>query len=336
MEILGQYYDGRTSLTSEVRLVFTGDGTVQIFGEAVSLQFALSELDVASRIGNTPRTIRLPDGGKCEVWDNDTLDSILTMRGQTLRGNWIHRLESSLIYVVFAVVITAGCAWGMVNHGIPWLAKRAAYALPPSVDRELGRGTLEILDRSTFATSSLSKTDQTRLKNRFRTMVQDLVNGNEYRLEFRKGQNIGANAFALPSGIVVVTDELVEISHNDDEVVAVLAHEIGHLSHRHSLRMVMQDSALALLISVVTGDPFSTSTLAVALPTLLVHTSYSRDFEYEADAYAYDYLVANQIPTESFANILSRLGDEDTHFTVGQFLASHPGTHERSKRFRHH
>jgi Zn-dependent protease with chaperone function len=253
--------------------------------------------------------------------------------GDSRYSRWIHRLESNLVYAIFAVAVTAGFSWGMVSHGIPWLAEQAAYALPQGVDRKLGQGTLDALDHSVFKASSLSQEKRAQLSRRFLQMTRGLKGGEDYRLEFRGGGKIGANAFALPSGIVVVTDELVELSENDDEVIAVLAHEIGHLEYRHSLRMVMQDSALALVISAVTGDPFSASTLAVALPTVLVHASYSRDFETEADDYAYDYLTEQQIPTQSFANILIRLGGDSETASMAEFLSSHPGTGERLRRF---
>ena len=165
-------------------------------------------------------------------------------------------------------------------------------------------------------------------------MTAGLPDGDSYRLEFRHSNKIGANAFALPSGIVVVTDALVKLGQTDDEVVAVLAHEVGHLEHRHSLRMVMQDSAVALLIATVSGDPFSSSTLVAALPTLLVHARYSRKFEAEADDYAYDFLVAQGIPTQAFADMLVRLGAKDETSAAEEFLSSHPGTQERIERFR--
>jgi predicted Zn-dependent protease len=91
---------------------------------------------------------------------------------------------------------------------------------------------------------------------------------------------------------------------------------------------------LALVTAALTGDPFSASTLAVALPTVLAHARYSRDFETQADTYAYDYLVENRIPLESFANILERLSGERPGSDVERFLSSHPGTPQRTQRFR--
>ena len=333
MELAARYYDGRTSQPCDVRLAFAQDHSVSLFGAGVSLRFRLSELDIADRLGNTPRCIGLPDGGKCEVADNAALDEVLAQYGMT-QGHWLHRLESHMAYVAAAVVLTAAFSWSAFSYGIPWLAKQAAYALPHSVDRQLGQGTLKVLDRSLLGASQLDEAQRAGLQQRFRELTGGLPDGDSYQLVFRSGDRVGANAFALPSGIVVVTDALVELGRNDDEVVAVLAHEIGHLEYRHSLRMVMQDSAVALLIATVSGDPFSSSALVAGLPTLLVHARYSREFETEADDYAYDFLVSHRIPTQAFADMMLRIsGDRETS-SVAAFLSTHPGTQERIRRFR--
>jgi len=334
VELAARYYDGRTSQSCDVRLSFAPDDTLSLLGEGVSLRFRLHELNIADRLGNTPRSIELPNGGKCVVADNDALDAVLTQHRLVLKGNWLHRLESRLIYVATAVILTMAFSWGAFSYGIPWLAHHAAYALPHSVDRQLGQGTLKVLDRALFSESQLDEGRRATLQQRFDEVTAGLPDGDSYRLVFRHSEKTGANAFALPSGIVVVTDALVKLARNDDEVVAVLAHEVGHLENRHSLRLVMQDSAVALLVATVSGDPFSFSTLAAALPTMLVHARYSREFETEADDYAYDFLVSHQVPVQAYADILTRLGEEKETSAAGAFLSSHPGTRERVERFR--
>jgi Zn-dependent protease with chaperone function len=134
----------------------------------------------------------------------------------------------------------------------------------------------------------------------------------------------------------VVTDGLVKISKNDDEIVAVLAHEIGHLVHRHAIRMAMQNSAVALLIAGITGDPISTSSLIAAMPTVLINSKYSREFETEADDYAYQYMVDNHMDTKTFANILERITGSDKQNGFESYLSSHPGTDQRVQHFIHH
>ena len=105
------------------------------------------------------------------------------------------------------------------------------------------------MDSVFFEPSQLHPARQAKLRSQFSSMQRELGDGPKLRLELRHGgSEIGPNAFALPAGIVVVTDELVLLAQHDEEIESVLAHEIGHVMHRHSLRMLLQGSASALLM----------------------------------------------------------------------------------------
>ena len=332
IDVSARYYDGRTSAATEVRLSFGRGGLVTLTGANQHTSYTLEDLDISTRIGDTPRLIGFPDGGKCEVNDNDAIDRVLkTQTGK--RGGWLHTLESHFLFVLIALVGTIAVSTLTFKYGLPWLAERSAHALPQSVDRNLGKGTLEILDQAVFSPTTLEPATQTRLHRRFANMISTLSGGHSYQLLFRTGNTIGAKALALPSGIIVMTDELVVASENDDELVAILAHEIGHLEHRHSIRMAMQSLALALIVAAISGDVVSSSSLLVALPTVLIHSGYSQEFETEADDYAWRYLVDNDIPTGSFASILSRIDANSGDSPLSKYLSSHPGTPTRVQRF---
>jgi Zn-dependent protease with chaperone function len=132
-----------------------------------------------------------------------------------------------------------------------------------------------------------------------------------------------------------MTDELVALAEHDDELLAVLAHEVGHVIHRHGLRSAIQSSLLALAIVLVTGDLSSTSGFVAMLPTLLAESHYSRDFEREADDHALAYLLANDIDPGRFADLLVRMEQADGgDALVVAFLSSHPSTQERIERLR--
>jgi Zn-dependent protease with chaperone function len=88
------------------------------------------------------------------------------------------------------------------------------------------------------------------------------------------------------------------------------------------------------LIAAITGDPFSTSSLVVALPTVLVNSKYSREFETEADDYARLYMRDNNMDTKAFASILERITGSEKATGLESYLSSHPGTAERVQRFR--
>jgi Zn-dependent protease with chaperone function len=164
-----------------------------------------------------------------------------------------------------------------------------------------------------------------------------------YTLHFRDGGPVGANALALPDGTIVVTDQLLALAAHDEEIFAVLAHELGHINRRHSLRMLIQGSIVAFVVSWYIGD---VSSVAAGAPTLLLQARYSRDHEREADNYGADMLKANGISPRRLADMLTKL--EAAHLSkvekaaekersppaadkprISDYLASHPATRER-------
>ena len=82
------------------------------------------------------------------------------------------------------------------------------------------------------------------------------------------GGALGPNAFALPAGTIVITDELVQLARHDDELRAVFAHEIGHITGRHAMRMLLQNSATALLAVGLLGDVSAVSSMTAAVPAV--------------------------------------------------------------------
>jgi len=329
-----RYFDGRSARGHAVNLRFDAAGQVEITGIEPRLRFALRELSISSRVGNTPRSIALPNGAKCETDDNDAVDAALAAQGQQRYARLRHRLETAWPYILALFVFTTAAVWGLVNYGVPELARRAAFAMPVEADRALARSTLEVLDHRVFAPSALEAARRDALKTHFRSLVADLDPRYEFHLELRSSKVIGANAFALPDGTIVVTDALVRLAENDAELLAVLAHEIGHVVHRHALRSVMQNSAVALLMAFALGDVVSVTSLAAALPTMLVGAKFSRDFEREADRFALEFMRARHIPTFHATVILQRLEAATGRTPAGlDYLSSHPGIEERAEVF---
>ena len=128
-----------------------------------------------------------------------------------------------------------------------------------------------------------------------------------------------------------MTDELVLLAESDEQIMAVLAHEVGHLHGRHSLRILLQNSLSALLIAGLTGDISNITALSAAVPTVLMQAKYSRDFEREADDFAFDYLEMRGASTDALSDLLLKLeesvSDDGDDFPA--WLSSHPPSRER-------
>jgi Zn-dependent protease with chaperone function len=328
----GTLYDGRTSRPVAVVVNLLDSRRVRVKMPAGVRELDLDELSISPRIGNTPRRLALRDGSNIEIDDNDSLDAWLARYDSSGWQHFVFRLERRWQYALASACLAILATVAFVVYGVPALAGWTARMMPASVDQLLGRGSLDVLDRLWFADSGLPEERQRELHARFDAMRREIPGGSEFRLELRRGAAIGANALALPAGVIVMTDELVDRAEHDAEIEAVLAHEIGHLVHRHTLRMMLQSSVSALLMLAIFGDSSSVSDLIVGVPTLLLQSGYSRDFEREADAYARDWLREHEIAGDPLGALLLRLGKERGDDAAPGYFASHPSARERALR----
>ncbi|HEX5106812.1 MAG TPA: M48 family metallopeptidase [Vicinamibacterales bacterium] len=252
-----------------------------------------------------------------------------------MHSQWESRPKTlAAVLGVFVLIVAAG-----YHFGIPIAARFMAFRIPAAVTTAISDRTLDSLDGSVLQPSTLPELRQQQLASAFASL-EGPGRAGSYRLVFRDTQELGANALALPSGTIVVTDVLVQLARDDREIMGVLAHEAGHVQARHGLRLLLQNSALTLTIGWIVGDV--TSVIAVA-PAVILQTKYSRDFEREADAIAADTLRARGIPPSMLADLLERIdAGERSAVEEGEgagggadgprlldYTSSHPPTRER-------
>jgi Zn-dependent protease with chaperone function len=332
IEFEAVYFDGKTSARRDVR-VHGYTGVIQIVGEGLRLDVPLGKLQVDPPISGTRMVLHLPGGAQLQTDDHAAVEALLP-RAHGLEG-WVHALERRWPYALAGVAVIAAFAWWSVVDGLPRAAKLAANFVPPAVEAKLGEQTLDFFESKLCKESSLDAARQEALQRRFATLTSGLGDGYAYRLLPRDCSAIGPNAFALPGGAVMVTDALVKLAQNDDQVSAVLAHEIGHVHHRHGLRMALQAAGLAALAAALFGDALSITNLATTIPTVLLQTGYSRAFETEADDYAFARLKEIGLSPKAFAEMMlllekshaSRSSDE-----AKDYLSTHPPTAKRVER----
>ncbi len=304
--IKGKYFDGKTSAQSEVSLSYDSSGRVSIQGVEMA-PIVAAEMKISSRLGNTPRYIRFADDGQFETEDNDAVDRMIAELDLAKSGLRIHRLESKkhIVAVTFVFVVLFG--WLSIQYGIPALSKQIAFALPSVVSEKLGDGVIEAMDKNWFKPSTLSEAKRANFQALFKGLVEKIDNPPTLKLIFRDAGALGANAFALPNGTIVMTDDMVKLDVSDMEIGSVMLHEIGHVQQRHSLRLATQGFGLAVLVMLFTSDVSASSSLITAIPVVLVESGYSQNMEWEADSYALEYMLANNIDPVYFANMMKKL-----------------------------
>jgi len=326
----GYYYDGRTAERHAVTVSLQEPGYLVLTGFSIVRRFALQQVSPQPRLGGQPAVLELPDGGRVEIPDTEVF--FTAWQAATGSRQWLHRLESRWSLIAAALVITLAFGWFVYDRAIPLLASSAAAALPTSVDERIGADGLRLLDQQVFGPSALAPERQDELRSAMLDVIIEVGGNSSYELVFRDGRTAGANAFALPSGIVILTDQLVALADSDAELQAIMAHEVGHVRNRHALRNLLQRSLATSLLIVLTGDVAAAGGIVVTLPSVVLQASYSREFEYEADQFARDYLLRTGQPLTLFTSLLQRIEASAPAATPG-FLRTHPATPERIDAF---
>lgn len=271
---------------------------------------------VSDRVGTVARTITFADGSVFTTKDNDAVD--IAFQDQNRSAHWVHSLESSKRWILCALIGTVLFTVTFFRWGIPWASLHIAHALPERVGQIISSSSLDFLDDWLFEETTLDAETTSRIEAHFRSKLLPLDDRNDgirYRLLFRKwtmdDEEI-ANALALPSGDIVLTDAFVRLCESQQEMDSVILHEIGHIVERHSLQRMIEGSFVATTVMLVTGDGSGFSDFGVGLGSLLVGSHYSRNHETAADRYAFDRMLQARIDPVAFGTIMTRMSTSMT------------------------
>lgn len=321
MTISAQYYDGKTSEKKEVMVKFLENNVLEIDGEGVHFKTTIDDVSFSPRVGNTPRILSFADGGECHSGENDKIDIVLKEKKNIV--SFAHMFESKMRYVVISVVLLILSVTFFLTIGSDIAAKNIARIIPQSIEDKISISTLKTLDKYILKPSNLSQDK----KDEFQALFSKITkNEKKYTLHFRRG--VGANAFALPSGDIIITDELIKLSDgNNGMIYGILAHEKGHVVHKHGMQSLIKASIVSAVVTYFTGD---ISSLAATLSASMLNASHSRDFEREADSYAKMKMKQENISPKHLAEFFIKLGKKhhDSNKTDSYF-ASHPSNQER-------
>lgn len=301
------YFDGQTSRRHAVNVSLEND-TWHIFGGEIERHDAFAESKLAEKIGNAPRQLHFADGAYCQIAEHAALEAVLTTAGHQAQSA-VSRWESKWRYVLMAVVLVGCFLVASYQWGLPWAARVLAQKLPASIPAMLDQQTLATLDGYWLAPSALPASRRQSLQQALDSMLPAQGAASpQYQLVFRQSEVIGPNAFALPGGTVLMTDELVALADQspdaDAQILGVLVHELGHVHHQHALRNFVQGSIVAAFVTWYLGD---VSSLLAAAPITLLNTRYTRDFEREADTYAANTMLKNGMSPAHLADMLESM-----------------------------
>jgi Zn-dependent protease with chaperone function len=296
----------------------------------VHTQASIRLIDISARVGSIPRELTFPDGSLFETNDNDAIDRLLGEdRNQTANAvNWLEQFRPRLLVIAGAAILLGVATYRLA---LPVLVEVAILVTPPIVPNVISSTTLQALDTTVFSPSNLQPSRQQEIRNGFDTLISHTEGGAEhYQLNFRKGGVIGPNAFALPDGTLVLTDELVSLAGDDTEMIlGVLAHEIGHVEHQHSLRQLYRAAGVAGLTMLIAGDIGSAMEDILTQGGGVLALSYSRDAESEADRRSVELMRKAGMDGTAIERFFAVLEEKFGDHSSTSMLSTHPGTPQR-------
>jgi Zn-dependent protease with chaperone function len=232
---------------------------------------------------------------------------------------------------LFACVACALLVFAAYRWLLPWAAAQGAQHVPPAVTKELSVHTLNLLDGGILQPTKIAAERRLALSTKFHALRLPQGGSADSLLLFRRSPQLGANAFTLPDGSIILLDDLVTLLGDDQQVLAVLTHELAHVRGRDGMQLLLRSSAVGAFWAFYVGD---ISSLLAAAPAALVQANYSQDIEQRADDYAATLLRYNGMSPALLADALDKLAESKPGAAKSGYLSSHPSTVERIRRLR--
>ncbi|MBI5069386.1 MAG: M48 family metallopeptidase [Deltaproteobacteria bacterium] len=328
----GLLFDGRTAAAAPVRvLIEEGSLLVTAPDGAVLHRRPLSGLQVSEPFASAPRQVTLPGGAVVEVADGAGLTTALAAAGRP--ATLVERLQQRWPAAAVSLLAAVALLWAGYVHGLPAAVRLIARSLPGDVERRLGEGALELLDGRLLRPSALPEAEQREAEERLAAAARLGAPGLRFQLVFRSAaRGPGVNAFALPGGTIVLLDELVRRTGGDDRLVAVVGHELAHVSRHHATEALLRAAGVGAAASMLWGD-FSGQ--AASVPAVLAMLAGSRAAEREADEEAVRFLAAagrTARPMIEALCLLAAASAEQGDPRLPDLLSTHPDVGERLAR----
>jgi Zn-dependent protease with chaperone function len=274
----GVYFDGRVSTRRRVRVVLTSSG-LQIEDGAGRLVVAwpydqiesLNAPESVLRLGRR-HNVRLE---RLETADGALAAAIAHRAVQLDRAGRLHRRQQ-LAVVIWSLLATASLvaiAW----MGLPALATRVTPYVPVALERKIGTA-VDAQIRASLDTKHAGAAfecapggNKPAAQAALAALVGKLENaaGLDVPLSVAVVHRPESNAFAIPGGRIFVFEGLIDKASSPDELAGVLAHEIGHISHRDGTRAILQQAGLSFLFGMLLGDFVGGGAVIVAARAVL-------------------------------------------------------------------
>lgn len=324
MRVKGSAFPPRSSARQNAELDFTQANFLTLEVENESTRSDLQWVEISVPVGNLPIRFKFPDGW---VFVVDRTPQINQWLKANKKSGLVDKFEANIFAWLISAIFCIGLVVGSYVYALPWASQKVASLLPDYVAVTLGDKVLESFDEH-WQKSELSQQQQQQIKHRLKQNFNQLA-PLPYPIEvvFRTS-DMGANAFALPGGKVVILDQMVELAKDTQQLDSIILHEVGHIYHKHMLEKLVHSSLLSVAVSLLTGESSGIIDNLAGIGVFILSNGHSQEAELEADEYAKQSMRTIYGTSEPMAEMFE-LFSEQGDIEIPQWLSSHPDFKQR-------
>lgn len=237
-------------------------------------------------------------------------------------------MKISVLIDLIKLTVIFGGAWAVFTF-VPLSFESPELQLSIEKEEKLGELIVNEVVLEDKNVTVLSNPQLDSAMNIITKKLIDQIGTTDYDYKIKVIENDMINAFTLPGGNIFVYSGLIKFSEHPEEVAAVLAHEIGHVEHRHVVSKLIKELGVSLLFSVLTGGD---NVLTREIGRTALATVFDRKQEEEADSFALELLEKAKVNPKVMATFFRRLNDKLGNYNENlELLMSHPHNNSRIK-----
>ncbi len=324
----GQLYEANSAAAQPIKWMIIGGELVVYLQEHNQLRLSRQQVSTSSWVPGTSRELVLEDGRLLVCEEDETLHTWL----EDQQSDKISRMETSRGWIFASIVTIPLMVIATFGFILPGLAIAFSDHIPFSVKRIASQQTLISMDYTILNPSKLNEQEQQQYLSEFERVIDTLDTSHpEFNVQIRSSKRMGPNAFALPDGTIVFTDQLIALMDGDQALLnSILLHEIGHVEENHSMRLIAESLVSTLAISYFLGDLSGPLEALLGTGGAIAQNQFSQQHERAADNFALAQLQRLGRDPAEFAEAMEKLSQrtgEESNKT--NWLSSHPMMQER-------
>lgn len=321
----GSYFNGISAKVNTVFITLKNNQIV-LYAEDQSIvrNISESELNKAEFIGNNRILIRLNEktGELLDVTSAEFVRSFKENFPKISGKNFLEKVaDSGWKGIISIVALLVAAVAGLYFFVVPFFGEMSARFIPQQYEEQLG----EAVYGNMIQTYTID-TAKTKLVNE---LVKDIDFKTPYNLKMVVVDFDQKNAFAMPGGYIIIYSGIISEMEDYSELLGLLAHEVSHVNHRHSLRSIFRSLSSYIFISVLLNDVNGVTAVLLDNINSFKNLSYSRKLEEEADMEGLKILYHNQVDPKGMVKLFEVLMKEGDMPGQLEFLSSHPLTTKR-------